>query len=445
MKRKKKKLNKLNKNNKLGILQTIIKNNKNCFKNNNKILSKNVIDTNSWFNINETIYDQSSNINRSQLLHQQINETDTCCKKIRIYLNKTQRYIIKSWMDSYITMYNETLKLFKHTRFCNKKISLNFKNVRTNYMLNIKNNIAQKTKINKHILDGAIQDACSAYKSALTNLRNGNIKHFRLRYLKYTKKTKIIKIESGLFSKKLSTFCRTMLGDNIKTENNYNLSLIDRDCKLHYDRMTGRMILLVPQSCKKTTNKRTSYISLDPGIRQFMTGITENKEVFINDKLQETLKRYLEKIDLIKTTNLSIKKIKKTERKLNRKITNKINDMHWKIIKYLTENYKTILIGNLSTKNIGFGRNLNKMTKRIGLRMKLYEFKQRLKYKCSISKTNYGEIDEAYTSKTCSSCGWYNKDLGSNKQYNCNICKIRIDRDINGARNILLKGLKTSQ
>ncbi len=29
-----------------------------------------------------------------------------------------------------------------------------------------------------------------------------------------------------------------------------------------------------------------------------------------------------------------------------------INDMHWKTINYLTDNYKTILIGNLSTKNI---------------------------------------------------------------------------------------------
>ena len=96
------------------------------------------------------------------------------------------------------------------------------------------------------------------------------------------------------------------------------------------------------------------------------------------------------------------------------RINNKVNDMHWKVIKYLVSNNAKILIGNLSTKGIVNNKTstLNSNTKRVGLLMSLYKFKERLKYKCSINNTSYVEIDESYTSKTCSNCGYYKKDLG---------------------------------
>jgi putative transposase len=46
-----------------------------------------------------------------------------------------------------------------------------------------------------------------------------------------------------------------------------------------------------------------------------------------------------------------------------------------------------------------------------------------------------------YTSKTCGCCGKINKSLGSKKTFACPNCKFTIDRDINGARNIMLKVL----
>ena len=127
------------------------------------------------------------------------------------------------------------------------------------------------------------------------------------------------------------------------------------------------------------------------------------------------------------------------------RINNKVDDMHWKVIKYLINNNDRILIGNLSTKGIVNNKtgNLNSNTKRIGLLMSLYKFKERLKYKCSINNTSYMEIDESYTSKTCSKCGYYKKDLGGSKIYKCNKCTLNINRDINGSRNILLNHLKT--
>ena len=82
---------------------------------------------------------------------------------------------------------------------------------------------------------------------------------------------------------------------------------------------------------------------------------------------------------------------------------------------------------------------LEKMTKRIGYSLKFYQFKQRLEYKCKSKLIGLREIDESYTSKICSNCGNEHKSLGSNKIYECIKCKIKIDRDINGARGIYIK------
>ena len=53
--------------------------------------------------------------------------------------------------------------------------------------------------------------------------------------------------------------------------------------------------------------------------------------------------------------------------------------------------------------------------KRIGLHMRLFAFKERLKYKCNVNRCKYEEIDESYTSKTCTKCGELNQKLGRNK------------------------------
>ncbi|CAG8619909.1 14009_t:CDS:2 [Gigaspora margarita] len=48
---------------------------------------------------------------------------------------------------------------------------------------------------------------------------------------------------------------------------------------------------------------------------------------------------------------------------------------------------------------------------------------------------------EEYTSKTCGFCGYVYRKLGGSKVFRCPECKTELDRDINGARNILLRYL----
>jgi len=116
-----------------------------------------------------------------------------------------------------------------------------------------------------------------------------------------------------------------------------------------------------------------------------------------------------------------------------------------RIIDYLTSSYKNIVIGKWSTKSIIRKDDsvLTSLTKRVAQNLSFYKFLQRLQYKCKIRENSLRIQDEWYTSKTCSMCGCKNENLGGSKIFNCNKCKITMDRDYNGARNIMLKSLSS--
>jgi len=63
-----------------------------------------------------------------------------------------------------------------------------------------------------------------------------------------------------------------------------------------------------------------------------------------------------------------------------------------------------------------------------------------LKFKCKNTKTRLYIVDESYTSKTCTRCGQIN-NVGASERYECERCRIKIDRDVNGSRNIMLKNM----
>lgn len=365
------------------------------------------------------------------------------------------------------------------------------------------------------ILDQAINKACAAFKSAITNLEKGHIKTFRIRSIKQSKKNKVFHLETNNFNK--DGFFPTILGhmalkplkhvnnvenkvenkvedkveeknqdkvedkvegkiedkvdDKVKkkrkfrVKNNDKPKIFYKDCEvygdatIHYNFAKDRFTILFPETIKtsndRNLNQDDKYIGLDAGIRTYLTGVSNDRIVEIGTNMSEMIKTDLTKLDEIKARPEIPDRIKKKyEKRINGKIERRIDDLHWKTIHYLITNFDHIMIGNLSTKSIvkrnevidnenapneNKKKELSKMMKRIAMKMSFYKFIQRLKYKCQRHKINFQLINEYLTSKLCSSCGHYN-DVGSAKIYECETCGLVIDRDVNAAKNIAMRG-----
>ena len=384
-------------------------------------------------------------------------------KKIILKLTRYQKIIVRRWMHAYIKMYNETLKYIRNEFKLNGKCTLSFHKMRK-IMQNIKNEICKNSKIddkifyechNKkknnntyikiHYLDYAIKLACSNYKSALTNLRRGHIKKFRIRYWKYNKEKMIIDFEQADFVN--GSIRDAVLGD-IKGYYNgkaYDFTTVTKDSRLIFNRKLNEYILTVPEivADEIIIDKKQDMSISDPGVRVYMTVLSENKVIKIGSGVSKRIEMYLEKINYI-NNNKDILKMRKRklERKYYKKLEHLVDELHWKTINYLTSNYKKILIGNMSAKGIVSNENdfqLKKLTKQAVIILGYYKYRQRLEYKCECRGCYYECVNEWITSKTCSLCGNIKENLGGNKIYNCDVCGSIIDRDINPNRNMYIR------
>jgi hypothetical protein len=116
---------------------------------------------------------------------------------------------------------------------------------------------------------------------------------------------------------------------------------------------------------KHNKNTNDNVLSIDPGIRTFLTCLSNDHLLEIGTKISTIIKRKLRFIDNInKNAMIPAKEKIKIINRTEEKIKNKINDYHWKIINYLSSNYSHVLVGNFSTKQMG-ENDVNKMLKRI--------------------------------------------------------------------------------
>ena len=110
--------------------------------------------------------------------------------------------------------------------------------------------------------------------------------------------------------------------------------------------------------------------------------------------------------------------------------------VHRIIQECLTLKIGTLVIGEL--KAIKYHLNLGKKTNQHFQYIPFGLFKQKLRAKCEYYGITFVEVEEAYTSQTCSGCGVRNKQ---NRKYRglyvCSTCGTVRNADVNGAINIL--------
>jgi transposase len=245
------------------------------------------------------------------------------------------------------------------------------------------------------------------------------------------------------------------------------------DSTVCYNRNTGLFYLFTPVDCYKPresekrlvdfgNKQRRRAVGIDPGVRSFITTFDECGDTIQIDPLDTILIKSEKRIRNIqrRISELKKKKSKWKERDKDRleilrlcrqkafietKTKNRVKDMHFKLGCWLCRTYSTIFLPSFGTKKMVSGDSiLRKRTKARMLTLSHYRFRQILILKAKEFGTTLHIIGEEYTTKGCSLCGCLNDNVGGSRTYKCidPTCGYCSDRDVNGARNILIKGLK---
>jgi transposase len=423
-----------------------------------------------WTNKNDNVYKElSKRLDKPNIAFQEQEESDEEKEdllktlKIQVFPMKDDVLILRNWIYTANYVYNKAVDCInneKITSFFSLRNELVVSKTKRDDPLYVHNgeensdivavqnpNILDwEKKTPYHIRSYAVKDAITAYKAGMANLRNKNIKFFHLQHRKRKNdgyEVNCITLEArntkkGVDGNKnyILTFSGVKLFYRYKKEFE-----IKHDYKLIKEQ--NKWYILIPVDVIRDVVKPlTSFCGVDAGVRTFMTtfgtnGVNEYEKD--NSYLRQEIKKINQQVDKLKKGPKKIRK--RSFDKRDRRKENLINELHWKTITSLLDKNDIIYYGDIKSHSIvkdGNNRTLNRDI----MDLKLYQFKEKLIYKAHSRAKKVYIVCEAYTTKTCSDCG-SQYEIGSSKKYECKKCFLEIDRDVNSAKNILMKGIVT--
>ena len=399
---------------------------------------------------------------------------DTVVKnhKLKIYPTPQQRKVLRSWFGTYRYVYNRALD-FSNQKY-HPTITLdqlfNQYNDDTNFFRMRNMFVTKKSGIEmfppgqdtpilntwefetpKDIRAGAIKEFTTALKTNKKNVVQGKTAFFKMRFKSKKRKTSesitvpktSIKFKNG----KVTIFSRFLKGKirlGTKKEKRYKHD-VQMDSRLTFDGHDFYLLLPKKITVKEKRDDK-KVVALDPGVRTFQTGYSES-EIFKGDILRPKFEKLKNKISTLQSlrdkqtnTKTNSNKYKRRLRKLNLRIKNMVNECHWQVAHHLLKHYNDVLLPSFESQDMVKKGTLQKKSKNNLLSLSHYKFKVRLQEKAKEYKNfRIHNVNEAYTSQTCTSCGYIHSHLGGDKTFKCPSCASVLDRDVNGARNIFLK------
>lgn len=303
----------------------------------------------------------------------------------------------------------------------------------------------------KAIREASVFEANKNKKACFTNYANGNIKHFKLRFISKKKESWTIggfddvkKISNNI----ISLYPRYNFGHAQTIE---QMPDKYKTCSIHFDGNYYYILVPVETEFKKFLNKNP-IASLDPGVRTFNTlydpieekcyKIGEGASNFIYKELL-LLDKLISKRSFIKNANAH-KSISCKISKKRIRIQNLQHEMHSKVSNWLCKKFNTIVIPKFGSKSM-ISKSLKKVrcisTKTVRNMSLLAhgKFLEMLKAKAQEFKSELIIVDEIDTTKTCSKCLYKCNTIGAKEEWKCFKCKHFHDRDCNAAKNILMK------
>ena len=358
---------------------------------------------------------------------------------------RTKKETLRKWMGVVRWTYNNLVDLIS-TKSKDDKITKKY--LRSKFLnADVIPNWAKKVPYD--VRDHATDQVLTAYKTNVKKTMKTK-KGFKLRF-RSRKNGDVLVLRSKYyrFSKdkpfEFNWFPRTWFDGPIKSYEKLPDTI--HDSIIIRDKLNNYYLCLLSEYDEQAdiNHKKRKVISLDPGIRTFQTGYDPDGRVFDfgnNFGVIATRLHFLDKlrakIDTCKKKR-SKYQMRKAFLRASSKISLIIKDFHCKLAKWLCERYENVVIPVFQTKQIAINK-IGRKNKRKLYVWSHYSFRKRLIEKARFYNCKIHVVTEEYTSKTCGSCGKINNRLGSKKEFQCR-CSLKIDRDYNGARNILIKML----
>lgn len=326
------------------------------------------------------------------------------------------------------------------------------------------------TRVPFDVRDEGLRDLLKAYRSSMA--KGG---HFQVkpRRRKDSCQTMVVHKKHWKTKRGVYTWIRDIASSEPLPEE------LAYDSRILVDRL-GRFFFCLPMALQvQEQNKAPSYteeeidagagvVALDPGVRTFQTCYTADGEVhhwspgdiskihrlcWRYDQLQSKRAQLVAQIPGNKADkdrrHRKIRRMRKAGLRLQAKIRGLVQEVHCKLVLWLCRHYRLILLPDFETSEMvrktsttGAKRRINRRSARAMLTWSHYKFKQRLLHKArEFPWVQVMLVNEAYTSKTCGACGHIHDALGGSKVFRCPQCGLTVDRDVNGARNIILRTL----
>lgn len=205
----------------------------------------------------------------------------------------------------------------------------------------------------------------------------------------------------------------------------------------------NRWYIAIPT--KETIQKAENQgrvVAVDPGIRCFATWFSEDGFGQIGYHDFGRIVRLCQHLDnlISRRTQFSgnqKRAMKTAENRLRRKIKDLVDELHHKTARFLVDEFDVIFYPTFETSHMTCrsGRKLRKKSVRSMLTYAFYRFAKHLEHKCFESGKQLIRVCEAYSSKYNSFNMEMMTKIGSKESFVHD--GFRINRDVNGARNIL--------
>ncbi len=363
--------------------------------------------------------------------------------KIQIYPNKEQEHYIRNLLGTSRYVYNYMLS-YKINEYHNNNKSITYSQT-SKKLTEIKNEYEWMRNVHSKVIQQTLLNLDQAYKNFFKNDKG---------FPKF--KSKKDNNQSCRFPKDAISKIYGNCIDIIQKLSNIHFKCSRKDeiyLNKHQEHIKSGTLrktkdnkfyfsILIDRENDKSLPPSDKSIGIDLGIKDFV--ITSDGQKFENLKIKRNNEKKLAKLHRWLSRKESKSKNREKARvalaKFYRKLTNvKEHYLHHVANQLLNDN-QIIAIETLNVKGMMKNHNLAKSIQEASFS----RFKEILKYKAEWYGREIVEIDTFYpSSKTCSCCGYKNKELSlKDREWTCSDCGAIHDRDLNAAMNIRNEGLR---